>query len=72
MGKKNSKNSKKAKLGYIQLSATVFLDTYPGFAAYLPPSFVLELLSEPEYVVRFNPDTYHVEFGFSSDDWCLK
>lgn len=70
--KKKKKKLQKAKLGYIQLPSTVFLDTYPGFAAYLPPSFVLELLSEPEYVVRFNPETYHVEFGFPSDDWDLK
>lgn len=70
--KKKKKKFQKAKLDYIQLPVTVFLDTHPGFAACLPPGFVLELLSEPEYVVRFNPCTYHVEFGFPSDDWGLK
>ena len=69
MKKKKLSGSQKSKLGYIQLPAVVFLDTYPGIAACLSPDFVLELLSEPEYIVRFNPDTHQVEFGFPSDDW---
>lgn len=60
---------KRHKLRYIELSFSDFCKSYPDVVSSLNPFFVLELLSDPEYIVRFSPDTGRFEFGFSSDNW---
>lgn len=61
----------RSKFRFLELSVPAFFDAYPEIAALLPPAFVLELLSEPDYLVRFCPDSGRIEFGFSSDSWEL-
>lgn len=62
----------RSKFRFLELFVPAFFDAYPEIAPLLPPAFVLELLSEPDYLVRFFPDFGKIEFGFPSDDWDLK
>lgn len=57
------------KLNYIQLSVPDFLDNYPDAVSCFSSELILYLLSESEYVVRFDVASGLVEFGFPSDDW---
>lgn len=43
----------RSKSRFLELSVPAFFDAYPEIAPLLPPAFVLELLSEPDYLVRF-------------------
>lgn len=61
----------RSKFHFLVLSVPAFLDAYPEIASLLPPALVLELLSEPDYLVRFSPDSGRIEFGFASDSWEL-
>jgi hypothetical protein len=55
------------KLKYFELPIAQFLRLYPQFADILPPP----VLSDPRYIVRFNPDSELLEVGFSEDVWAI-
>lgn len=57
---------------YIQYDVGTALRVIPVLNA-LPVEIKLELLSDPEYVVRLDPDSGIVEFGYPSDnEWQLR
>lgn len=57
---------------YIQLPATMFFTIYPEAKSDLPPQFLQDVLTDPEYVVRMLIDGTRYEIGYPSDPWAIK
>lgn len=53
---------------YVETSVRDFLKRYP-WLDYFFPSFVI---SDPRYVVRYDPVSGDVEWGYPGDEWYIK
>lgn len=54
---------------FVELPAAEFLSLHPEVLSLLPVGLRLELVSDPDYLVRW--DGKKVEFGFANDAWCI-
>lgn len=64
---------KRNKVKYIELPFKVFIERYPDALQMFPPDIRLDLLTDPNYIIRVRDDSQGTTFevGYSSDDWKL-
>lgn len=71
--KKNEGAIMKNKVKYFELPFKVFIQRYPDALQMFPPGMRLDLLTDPNYIIRVRDDSQGITFevGYSSDDWKL-
>ena len=71
--KKNEGAIMKNKVKYLELPFKVFIQRYPDALQMFPPDIRLDLLTDPNYIIRVhdNGKSTTFEVGYSSDDWKL-
>lgn len=57
---------------YVEMTVSEFASECPEIWDMLGLHTKLELLSQKEYLVRVDPITFRVEFGFRGDDWFIR
>lgn len=71
--KKNEGAIMKNKVKYLELPFKVFIQCYPDALQMFPPGMRLDLLTDPNYIIRVhdNGKSTTFEVGYSSDNWNL-